>query len=167
MSEIKLMGEGRWQLADLLRVKITRPTRVARPWILAGGTVAAVIPAGFGLVRVIGGRPGTLLPFALATVAVIVTAILNAAVMMYQARQETLRREIERRSADRIAEALARYIDDAHIAVHGLPAERRLEDAEQIRARAAQIMTASSTAILALLGQLPDHPFSAPEQERS
>jgi hypothetical protein len=108
MSEIKLMGEGRRQLHDLLRVKITRGPEWRGRGILAGGTVAAVIPAGFGLAQVIGGRPGSLLPFALATVAVIVTAILNATVMMYQARQETLRREIERRSADKIAEAPVR-----------------------------------------------------------
>lgn len=164
MAEIKLTGAG-GRLPAGLRGRIAqRRIRAAWPRILAGGAVCAVVPAGFGLVRMIGGRPGTLLPFALAAAAVLVTAVLNAAVMMYQARQETLRREIDRRSADRIAEALARYVDDAHIAVQVLPAGHRAGEAEQVRARAAQIMAASSTAILALLGQPPDHP-PAPGQE--
>ena len=166
VGSLTLQDEPALVSPELPRRRIARRTLMTRLWIFAGGTIAAVTPAGFGLAQVIGGGPPALPLFAVATVAVIITAILNAAVVMYQARQETLRREIDRRSADRIAEALARYIDDAHGMAQGLPPGRRVEEAEQVRARTAQIMTASSTAILALLGQLPDHPYSAPPSEQ-
>jgi cell division protein FtsL len=52
--------------------------------------------------------------FAAAAAITVGTAILSTAAAMYEARQETRRREIECRSADTIAAALAGYIDSMH-----------------------------------------------------
>jgi hypothetical protein len=131
------------------------------PWILAVGTSGAVIPAGFGLTHALEGRSDALPLFIVAVVAALIPAVLNALVVMYQARQETLHKEIEHRSADKLAAALARYIDDGHVTALSLPADHRTEEAERVRASAAQIMTASSPAITALLGLQPDQPYPA------
>ena len=51
---------------------------------------------------------------AAAALVALITAILNGVAVMYEARQETRRKEIERHSADTLAAALARCIDDSH-----------------------------------------------------
>jgi hypothetical protein len=61
--------------------------------------------------------------------------------MMYQAKQETLRKEIEHRSVDTLAAALARCIDDAHAKAQNLPAVRELEETAQVRAGARQLLS--------------------------
>jgi hypothetical protein len=74
---------------------------------------------------------------------------------MYQSRQETLRREIDRAAANELAAALARSIDDAHASAPGLPAARQAEETARVRASAIRIMTDMTPAMLALLGQPP------------
>jgi hypothetical protein len=144
-----------------------RSALAVRPWILAVGTSSAVISAGFGLARALEGRSDVLPLFIIAAAAAIIPAILSTLAVMYQARQETLRKEIEHRGADRLAAALARYIDAGHVTAQDLPDGRQAEEAEQVRASAAQIMTASSSAITALLGQRPDQPHFTPLAEQS
>ena len=81
--------------------------------ITAGGAAAAVLPAGSALAWLIERHSGAALLFAVAVITV-GAAILGTIAAMYEAWQETRRTEIECRSADTIAAALARYIDNTY-----------------------------------------------------
>lgn len=133
------------------------------------GVMALMVPGGSGLVWLIVGRPNVQLLLGAAAVIAIAALTLNAAAAMYQARQETLRKEIERRGTDALAGALARFIDDTHARAQGLPATREAEEAARVRASAAQMMADMSPTILALLGQPPGQPCvkPSPGQEAS
>jgi len=145
-------------VSDGLRLgRTTQGTRAVRCWILSGGAVAATLPAGLSLARTIGGRPGALSLLALASVVAIATVMLSAGVM-YQARQETLRKEIEYRSADTLAAALARCIDDAHTRAQNLPAAREVEEAAQVRANARQLLADLAPHVAALIERDPGRP---------
>ena len=93
----------------------------------------------------------------------VVAVILNATAAMYQARQETRRKEIERAAANELAAALARSIDDAHARAHNVPETHQAEEAARVRASAAQIMVDMTPAILALLGQGPEQSIAMPQ----
>lgn len=131
--------------------RITRGAWSARYWIITAGAVAAAIPAGPGIARTVEGRPGALPLLVLGAVAAIVTMVLNTVAVMYQARQETRRKEIEHRSIDVLAAAAARCIDDAHAKAQNLPPDRELEQAAQVRADARQLLTEVVPHIAALL----------------
>ena len=135
--------------------RISRGGGTIRFWIVTVGAVAAAIPAGPGIARTVEGRPGALPLLVLAAVVAIVTVALNTAAVMYQARQETLRKEIEYRSADTLAAAMARCIDDAHAKAKNLPAARELEEASQVRASARQLLTDVMPCIAASLERDP------------
>lgn len=137
--------------------RIIRGARQARYWIVAVGAVAAAIPAGPGIERTLEGRPGALPLLVCAVVVAIVTVMLNTVAVMYQARQETLRKEIEFRSIDVLAEAAARCIDDAHARAQNLPPARELEQAAQVRADARQLLTDVVPHIAALLDRNGRH----------
>jgi hypothetical protein len=77
--------------------------------------------------------------------------------MMYQAKQETLRKEIEHRSVDTLAAALARCIDDAHAKAQNLPAVRELEETAQVRAGARQLLSDMAPHFADLLKRDPEH----------
>lgn len=124
--------------------------RTRRPWIIAGAA-AAGIPVGPGLAWAIAGHPGALLLLIIAAVLGGATSTLNAAVAMYQARQETIRTEIKHRSPDIIAAALARLLDDAHATTQDLPAAKATLEAEQVRASARQLLTDPTAPLTALL----------------
>lgn len=124
--------------------------------------MALMLPGGPGLVLLVASRPGARPLLAVTAMIVIVTAALNAAAVMYQARQETLRKEIERAAANELAAALARSIDSAHASAPGLPVASQAEEAARIRASAAQIVTGMTPAVLALLGQPPGQSASEP-----
>jgi len=66
-----------------------------RYWIVVVGAGAAAIPVGPGIERMVEGRPGALPLLVLGAVVAIVTVVLNTVAVMYQARQETLRKGIE------------------------------------------------------------------------
>jgi hypothetical protein len=87
----------------------------------------------------------------------IIAVVLNATAMMYQARQETRRKEIEHRSADTLAAALARCIDDAHARAQNLPAAREVEEAAQVRASARQLLTDVIPHVAAWIERTPKH----------
>ena len=81
--------------------------------IIAAAAVAG-IPVGPAMAWVIGQRHCAALPLAIGGgVTAVIAAILSTIAVMYEARQETMRAEIEHRSASTIAAALARYIDRA------------------------------------------------------
>jgi len=134
-----------------------RGTWAVRRWILAGGTMAAAISTGPSLARTVGGRLGALPVSALVSVIAIITVTLNAAAMMYQARQETRRKEIEYRGADTLAAALARCIDDAHAWAQNLPAAQEVEEAAHVRASARQLLTGVIPHVAAWLERTPRH----------
>jgi hypothetical protein len=73
---------------------------------------------------------------------------------MYEARQETRRKEIERRSADTLADALARCIDDAHARARNLTGLEEAKEAERVRASARRLAVDMTAAIAALV-ELP------------
>jgi hypothetical protein len=79
--------------------------------VIAAGTAATGIPAMPALAWLIEQRHGAALPLAIAAVTAASAAILGTTAVMYEARQETMRAEIEHRSTNTIAAALARYID--------------------------------------------------------
>jgi hypothetical protein len=135
----------------------------SHPWvrrIAAGGATTLMVPAGSGLAWLIAGKPDVRLLLGVAAVIAVVTMILGAVAMMYQARQETRRKEIERGAADTLAAALARCLDDAHASVEDLPTNRQVEEAARVRASASQIVSDMTPAILTLLGQPPDQSCS-------
>lgn len=136
-----------------------------RRWIVAGGAVAAGIPAGPGLIWALERRPGALLLLVLAGVVVLSAGILNTAAVMYQAQQETRRKEVECRAADTLAAALARCIDDAHTRAQNLSGREEMEEAARVRASARQLLTEVVPPVAALLGQAREHP-SDPAQDR-
>lgn len=70
---------------------------------------------------------------AAAALVALITAILNGAAVMYEARQETRRKEIERHSADTLAAAFARCIDDSHARADGLTGLQDAKEAERGR----------------------------------
>jgi hypothetical protein len=136
--------------------------RALHRWIVVSGSTAVIVPGGSGLVWLIAGRPAARPMLATAIALAIITVMLTAASVMYDARQKTRRKEIERRAADTLAAALARCIDDAHVRAQDLPAAREVEEAQRVRASAAQIMADMSPVILALLGQSPGQGGSRP-----
>lgn len=153
----------RRQLGPDPRLPARQAARNLRLWrrrIVAGGATALILPGGSGLALLISGRPDAPLLLAATAIIVIITAALNAAATMYQSRQETLRREIDRTAANELAAALARSIDDAHASAPGLPVARQAEEAARVRASATRIMTDMTPAVLALLGQAPGQPTS-------
>ena len=140
--------------------QFTGESRVWLRRIAVGGTTTLMVPAGSGLVWLIAGRPDVRPLLGVVAVITVVTVILNAVAVMYQARQETRRKEIERGAADALAAALARCLDDAHARAQYLPAGRQVDEAARVRASAAQIMSDMTPAILTLLGQPPDRSSS-------
>jgi hypothetical protein len=102
------------------------------------------------------GRPGAQ-PFLAAAIGLaLVTAVLNAVAAMYQARQETRRREIECRRADMLADALARCIDDAHARAQNLSPVEEAAEAAQVRASASAVLSRMQPTVLALTRRSPD-----------
>ena len=128
--------------------------RARRRWIAAGGAAAVTIPAGPGLVWGIEGKPGTFLLLTIAAVVAIGTAILSAATAMYEARQETRRREIECRSTEALAAALARCMDDAH-ARPGSPSGKEARETARVRANARHLLANVVPSVAAVLRQQP------------
>lgn len=113
----------------------------------------------------VAGKPHAWVLLAIAVVIMLATMTLNAVAAMYEARQQTRRKEIERRSADTLAAALASCIDDAHTKAHNLSGPEEIEEAVRVRASASQLLTGMSPTILTLLGQ-PSAPAPPPVASR-
>lgn len=132
-----------------LPVRLSKTTAWRR-WILVGGAAAAAVPGAPGIVWMLAGRPGAQ-PFLAAAIGLaLVTALLNAVAAMYQARQETRRREIECRGADVLADALARCIDDTHARAQNLSPVEEATEAAQVRASASAVLSRMQPTVLAL-----------------
>lgn len=127
--------------------------RRTRRWILPGGAVAAGLPAAPGIVWAIEGRPGALPLLAAAAAMAAVTGALNAAAAMYESWQETRRIGIERRSADTLAAALARCLDDAHAKAQNLTGAEEIQETARVRASARQLLADVVPPVTAMLGQ--------------
>ena len=112
------------------------------------------IPAGPGLIWGIEGKPGAVLLLTIAAVVAIGTAILGAVTAMYEARQETRRREIECRSTDALAAALARCIDDAH-ARPSSPSGKEAHETARLRTSARRLLADVAPSIATILRQQP------------
>jgi hypothetical protein len=97
---------------------------------------------------------------AAAALVALITAILNGAAVMYEARQETRRKEIERRSANTLAAAFARCIDDSHARAQGLTGLQDAKEAEQVRDSARRLAVDMTAAIAALV----ELPMTAPHR---
>lgn len=122
-----------------------------RWWITAAG--AAVIPAAPAAAWLAGARLDTV-PLLIST-AVLLLAVtaLNTATVMYQARQETRRREIDQRGPQLLAAALARCIDGTHATATGATGAEAAAEAARARASAARALTALGPAVTAMLDQ--------------
>ena len=117
-----------------------RAALARRQAIIGGGAVAAGVTAGSGLAWVITGHLDVFTLLASTAVLTVLMAILNAAVAMYEARQETLRMEIECQPACVLAAALASCFDDTHARPPELPGVTELQAAARARARARQLL---------------------------
>jgi hypothetical protein len=133
-----------------------------RYWILTAGAAAAMIPGAPGIERAVQCRPGALPLLILTGVVAAITVALNAVAVMYQARQETRRKEIEFRSIATLAEATARCLDAAHARAQNLPPARELEEAAKVRADARQLLTDVMPHIAAVLDRDPRPPADRP-----
>lgn len=140
-------------MAGTRQGKILRGAWTMRYWIVTAGTVAAAIPGAPGIERAVEGRPGALPLLILAGVVAIITVVLNTVAVIYQARQETRRKEIEFRSIDVLTEAAARCLDAAHTMAQNLPPARELEETARVRADAHQLLTDIMPQIVAVLDQ--------------
>ena len=80
----------------------------------------------------------------------VVTATLSAVTTMYEARQETRRKEIECRSTDTLIQALTRCMDDAH-AYPPSPSGKEIRETARIRASARHLLTAITPSITNVL----------------
>jgi hypothetical protein len=128
--------------------------------------MAAALPAGPGVAWVVAAQPGGLALVIAAAVIAAVTLAVNAATVMYGARQETRRKEIELRAAGALAASLARCIDDAHFRAPGLPTADEACEAARVRDSAAWVLGAMpESVIIAILGD-PHRPASQEDYER-
>jgi hypothetical protein len=98
-----------------------------------------------------------------AVILLIAATILNTAAVMYQARQETRRREIDQRGPELLAAALARCIDDTHTAAVGLLGMDAADEAARVRASAAQALTVLGPAVTRMPNN-PEPSITGPQQ---
>src|ERR1022692_2668809 len=94
--------------------RITQVASARKRWILAGGAVAAGVPASQGVAWAIAGRPDAALLLAVAALFALATGIPYAIVAMYEARQETKRTAIKYHGVNTIADAVAGTIRATH-----------------------------------------------------
>jgi hypothetical protein len=119
--------------------------------------VAAGIPAGPGLAWAIAGRPGAVPLLAAAALVALATGFPYVMAAMYQARQETRRKEIECHPASTLADALARSIDDAHTNPQNLSGAEAIEEARRVRNDARQLLADMAPVVSVLLEQTRAH----------
>jgi hypothetical protein len=135
--------------------RITQGASAKRRWIVAGGAAAAGIPAGPGLAWAIAGRPDAVRLLVAAALVALATGIPYVAAAMYQARQETRRKEIECHPANTLADALARSIDDTHSSPRNLSGTEAIEEARRVR-KDARLLIADMTPVVSVLLE-PSH----------
>ena len=117
-------------------------------------------PRGPGIAWAIAGRPDAVPLLGAAALVALITAILNGVAVMYEARQETRRKEIERHSADTLAAAFAGCIDASHARAQGLTGLQDAKEAERVRDSARRLAVDMTAAIAALV----ELPMTAPHR---
>jgi hypothetical protein len=143
--------------------RIAQAASAKRRWIVAGGAVAAGILAGPGLAWAIAGRPDAVRLLAAAALVALATGIPYVAAAMYQARQETRRKEIECHPANTLADALARSLDDTHASPQNLSGAEAVEEARRVRKDARQLLADMTPVVSVLLEQARMHPGQSAE----
>jgi hypothetical protein len=127
-----------------------------RRWAAAGGAIA--VPAAPAAAWLAGARQDAVPLLIGAVLAFLAVTALNTAAVMYQARQETRRREIDRRGPQLVAAALARCIDGTHAAAAGVTGAEAAAEAARVRASATRAVTTLGPAVTAMLGQHGSQP---------
>lgn len=154
---------GRAGPASALMARTTR-----RRLLLASGALAAVIPGGPGLAWAIAGRPDAVLLLGAAALVALITAILNGVAVVYESRQETRRKEIERHSPNTLTDAFARCMDDSHARAQSITGLQETKEADRVRASARRLAVDMSAAIGALV-EMPmtaAHPYPPKEDAK-
>ena len=134
--------------------RITQVASARKRWILAGGAVAAGVPASQGVAWAIAGRPDAALLLAVAALFALATAI----AAMYEARQETQRKAIEYHGVNTIADAVAESIRATHTRAGNVSGADAIEEAKRVRASARQLLAHMPPAVAAPLKQPPGSP---------
>lgn len=142
--------------------RIAQVARARRRWILAGGAVAAGIPASQGVAWAIMGRPDAVPLLAVATVFALATGIPYVA-SMYEAGQKTRRKELEWRPINILAAALGRGIDDAHTWPQNVSGAEEIEETRRVRRDARQLLADMGPILTVLLEQTAVHRGQPPE----
>jgi hypothetical protein len=127
-----------------------------RWWITAGG--AAAVPAAPAAAWLAGARQDAVPMLIGAALVLLAVTVLNTAAVMYQARQETRRREIDRRDSHLLAAALAKCIDGTHTTAAGVTGAEAIAEAARGRASATRTLTALGPAVTAMLDQHEPQP---------
>jgi len=127
-----------------------------RWWITAGGAIA--VPAAPAAAWLAGARQDAVPLLIGAALVLLAMTALNTAAVMYQARQETRRREIDRRGPQLVAAALARCIDGTHAAAAGVTGADAAAEAARVRASATRAVTTLGPAVTAMLDQHGSQP---------
>jgi hypothetical protein len=109
------------------------------------------VPTASGVAWLADGRRDAVPLLIVVAILLIAAAILNTAAVMYQARHETHRREIDQRGPGLLAAALARCIDDTHTAAVGLSGTDAADEAARVRASATQVLTVLGPAVATIL----------------
>jgi hypothetical protein len=122
-----------------------------RWWVTAGGTAA--VPAAPAVAWLAGARQDSVPLMIGAALLVVAVTVLNTAAVMYQARQETRRREIDQHGAQLLAAALARCIDGTHAVAAGVTGADAVAEAARVRASATRAVTTLGPAVAAMLNQ--------------
>lgn len=135
---------------------VAQAARARRRWILAGGAVAAGIPASQGVAWAIVGRPDAVPLLAVATVFALATGIPYVA-SMYEAGQKTRRQELEWRPINILAAALGRGIDDAHTRPQNVSGAAEIEETRRVRRDARQLLADMGPILTVLLEQTAVH----------
>jgi hypothetical protein len=138
--------------------RITHVASARKRWILAGGAMAAGIPASQGVAWAIAGRPDAVPLLAVAALFAFATTIPYAIAAMYEARQETQRKAIEYHSENTIADAKAESIRATHTRAENVSGADAIEEAKRVRASARQFLAHMPPAVTAPLKQPPGSP---------
>jgi hypothetical protein len=125
----------------------------AKRWLVAGGAAAASgVPAAvFTLTSRTAAQP------VLVTVVVLATIVFvsSVAAVIYQARQETLRKRMELHAVTTVADALAACIDDLHRHADDPADKASVAEARRVRDSARQYVTEHGTEVLDRLTERP------------
>ncbi len=141
--------------------RLAQRARAGRRWILAGGTMAAGVPA-----WALAGRADTVPHVAAAALIAFAAGLPYAITTMYEARQETLRGKDDNHAADARADAVAGLLNATHTMAPGLSGAEAIKEAERVRASARQALVDAGPSLIAMPERAHRHPGQPPEGRR-